>query len=191
LRLAGCRSISCKILPQSAQNRRGNISTERDQMAKRITLSPKKIEHLKPAEEGKRYQMMDALVPGFGVRVTDKGVKTYILQTRFPGSSNPVRREIGKCGVFDLDEARNTARDWLKSIKQGIDPALALQEEREENIKKRTIPSGAWRKITSLASSQNNARGRPSRKGSEIIYPRFSGTGPSPRSPIWISSARS
>jgi hypothetical protein len=26
---------------------------------------------------------MDPLVPGFGVRVTDKGVKTYILQTGF------------------------------------------------------------------------------------------------------------
>jgi integrase len=112
-------------------------------MAKRITLSPKKIEHLKPAEEGKRYQIMDALVPGFGVRVTDKGVKTYILQTRFPGSTNPVRREIGKCGVLDLDEARNTARDWLKSIKQGIDPALALQEEREENIKKKNNTFGS------------------------------------------------
>jgi integrase len=112
-------------------------------MAKRITLSPKKIEHLKPAEEGKRYQMMDGLVPGFGVRVTDKGVKTYILQTRFPGSTNPVRREIGKCGVLDLDEARNTARDWLKSIKQGIDPALALQEEREENIKKKNNTFGS------------------------------------------------
>jgi hypothetical protein len=44
----------------------------------RITLRDAKIKSLKPAAKGERYQVMDALVPGFGVRVTDKGVKTYM-----------------------------------------------------------------------------------------------------------------
>jgi integrase len=105
-------------------------------MAK-ITLTDRKVLSLKPAKEGKRDQYMDTIVPGFGVRVTDKGVRTYILQARYPGSDNPARREIGKCSVITLDDARETARQWLKSVKQGIDPAIALQEEREENIKKK------------------------------------------------------
>jgi hypothetical protein len=46
---------------------------------------------------------MDTIVPGFGVRVTDKGVKNYIFQARFPGSANPARGEINK--------ARDTARE--------------------------------------------------------------------------------
>lgn len=39
---------------------------------------------------------MDALVPGFGVHVTDSGSRTFILRPRFPGSDTPSRREIDK-----------------------------------------------------------------------------------------------
>jgi hypothetical protein len=41
---------------------------------------------LKPAPLGKRCEIIDAGVPGFGVRVTDKGERTFILLARFPGS---------------------------------------------------------------------------------------------------------
>ena len=37
------------------------------------TLTDRLIKTIKPAPEGTRKQVMDALVPGFGVRVTDKG----------------------------------------------------------------------------------------------------------------------
>jgi hypothetical protein len=60
----------------------------------RKNLTPTLITGLKPAPEGQRYQVMDAQVPGFGVRVTDTGHKTFILRTRYPGSANPTRREI-------------------------------------------------------------------------------------------------
>ena len=46
-----------------------------------------KIQSLKAAPKGKRYQVMDGIVPGFGVRVTDSEVGTYILQARFPAAS--------------------------------------------------------------------------------------------------------
>ena len=36
---------------------------------------------IKAGDKGERYQKMDSLVPGFGVRVTDKS-KTFILRTR-------------------------------------------------------------------------------------------------------------
>src|SRR6185436_7008480 len=67
----------------------------------RITLTPTKVTGLKLARKGKRYQLMDAQVPGFGVRVTEN-TKTFILRTRFPGSDNASRREIGKCGDMTL-----------------------------------------------------------------------------------------
>jgi hypothetical protein len=53
----------------------------------RKNLTPTLISGLKPAAEGKRYQIMDAQVPGFGVRVTDTGNRTFILRTRYPGAS--------------------------------------------------------------------------------------------------------
>jgi len=58
----------------------------------RKVLTDRKLQSLKAAPKASRYQIMDTLVPGFGVRVTDKGSKTFIFQTRFPGPPNPVLR---------------------------------------------------------------------------------------------------
>ena len=55
-------------------------------------------------------QVMDAQEPGFGVRVTETGHKTWILRTRFPGSSSASRREIGNVTDMTLTDAREKAR---------------------------------------------------------------------------------
>jgi hypothetical protein len=57
-----------------------------------------------------RGQVMDAQEPGFGVRVTETGHKTWILRTRFPGSSSASRREIGNVTDMTLTDAREKAR---------------------------------------------------------------------------------
>lgn len=103
----------------------------------RVTLTPNKIEGLKPAKPGQRYQVMDALVPGFGVRVTDKGTRTFIYRTRYPGTGSPSRREIGKCGVLTLTEARDTARRWQALVSKGIDPADVIERERAAELQMR------------------------------------------------------
>jgi hypothetical protein len=59
----------------------------------RKNLTPTLVSGLKPAAEGTRYQVMDTQVPGFGIRVTDTGNRTFILRTRYPGSASPGRRE--------------------------------------------------------------------------------------------------
>jgi len=43
-------------------------------------LTDRKLKSLKPAR--KRYDIMDADVPGFGVRVSEKGQRTFILIAR-------------------------------------------------------------------------------------------------------------
>jgi integrase len=88
----------------------------------RTALTPRKVETLKPAPKGKRTQVMDSIVPGFGVRVTESGQRTFIYQGRFPGSPNQVRREIGRVGSIDLAAARDKAREWSGLIGAGIDP---------------------------------------------------------------------
>jgi Arm DNA-binding domain len=98
----------------------------------KTTLTDRKIQSLKPAPKGKRYQAMDGLVPGFGVRVTDTGGRTYVLQARFPGSRGPSRREIGKVGVITLEAAREKARSWSVLVKQGIDPAVLEEQARQK-----------------------------------------------------------
>jgi len=98
------------------------------------TLNDRIVKALKPAATGQRVDHMDTIVPGFGVRVTDRGVKTYILIARFPGSANPTRRALGG-GELTLERARAKARDWLDLIRRGIDPRE--QEERQRLAEQR------------------------------------------------------
>lgn len=49
----------------------------------RETLTVKRVDGLKPAPTGQRYDIFDSLVPGFGIRVTSTGKKSYVLVTRF------------------------------------------------------------------------------------------------------------
>jgi hypothetical protein len=102
----------------------------------RKNLTPTLITGLKPAPEGQRYQVMDAQVPGFGVRVTDTGHKTFILRTRYPGSANPTRREIGNCADMKLTNAREKARKWRAMVEQGLDPAIEEERARQEALRK-------------------------------------------------------
>jgi hypothetical protein len=85
----------------------------------RKNLTPTLIRGLKPAPQGTRYQIMDAQVPGFGVRVTDTGNRTFILRTRYPGRASPGRREIGNCADINLTDARDKARQWRSMVGQG------------------------------------------------------------------------
>jgi integrase len=109
----------------------------------RKDLTSTKVTGLKPAAKGTRYQVMDAQVPGFGVRVTDTGSRTYILRTRYPGSDNPSRREIGKCEDITLSDAREKARRWRELVKKGIDPFEEAQRERAAALQKRQTTFGA------------------------------------------------
>lgn len=99
------------------------------------TLNDRMIKALKPAPAGTRYEVKDIVVPGFRVRVTDKGQRTYMLRARYPGMVHSNRREIGDCGAITLEVARNKARRWLELIKQGIDPQL--EEERSQQAEQR------------------------------------------------------
>jgi hypothetical protein len=108
----------------------------------RQTLTDRKVQSLKAAPKSKRSQTMDALVPGFGVRVTDTGAKTYIFQARFPGSTNQARREIAKVDAITLEAARDTARGWAALIKQGLNPAQVEQKAKEEQAQLRANTFG-------------------------------------------------
>jgi cell wall-associated NlpC family hydrolase len=77
---------------------------------------------------------MDAIVPGFGVRVTGAGQRTFMLRARFPGSRNANRRAIADCGAITLEEARARARDWIELVRKGIDPQAEEDRKRRAEI---------------------------------------------------------
>jgi integrase len=111
-------------------------------MAKR-TLNDRALQALKPAKAGERYEVRDTVVPGFGVRVTDKGAKTYVLVARYPGSANPTRRALAAHGEITLEGARRKARHWLELLEQGIDPRTEIERRRLVEQRKRANTFGA------------------------------------------------
>lgn len=102
----------------------------------RENLTDRRLKAMKPAPRGKRYEVMDAAVPGLGVRMTDKGQQTFVLVTRYPGSANPTRRALGEYGVLTLEKAREKARGWYELIHRGIDPKIHEEEQRDAELRR-------------------------------------------------------
>jgi Arm DNA-binding domain len=100
-------------------------------------LTDRTLKSLKP-RAGKLYDVMDSIVPGFGVRVSENR-KTFILLTRYPGSNNPTRRALGEYDVMGLEEAREKAREWRKLIKRKIDPR-DVEERRRKTLRSQPWP---------------------------------------------------
>jgi hypothetical protein len=106
----------------------------------RCVLTVKGIEGLKPPGPGKRRIVHDGLVPGFGVRITDTGAKSFVLVGRFGGSKNPTARALGKVGAITLEQARVQAREWLGQMATGVDPA-EVKRQREEGTLRPSSPN--------------------------------------------------
>jgi integrase len=88
-------------------------------------LTARSVEALPAAPSGTRYDVHDAIVPGFGVRVSSRQ-KTFTLTARFAGSQCPSRRTIGIAGKIDLAAAREIARGWLERIGEGPVPTFDI-----------------------------------------------------------------
>jgi integrase len=96
-------------------------------MAKpKVPLTDRAIRAVKPAPAGKRTILWDAVVPGLGLRVTDRGAKSFVLVRRYPGSPHPAIRKLGSYGAISLEAARKRARGWHAQLADGIDPRAAM-----------------------------------------------------------------
>ena len=85
------------------------------------TLTDLKIRKLAP-DPTKRVEIWDARVPAFGIRVSPKGNKSFVLLYRHRG--RPRRMTIGRYPVVSLSEARNRAMEALGEVARGADPQV-------------------------------------------------------------------
>jgi integrase len=86
-------------------------------MAERITQ--KLIEKLEARESGNRI-VYDDDVRGFGVRITNSGVKSFILNYRI--NRRERRYTIGRCDEWTVTAAREKAVELRGEIAKGTDP---------------------------------------------------------------------
>ena len=100
-------------------------------------LTDRKLKALR--RKGMRYDVMDTDVPGFGVRVSEIGQRTFILIARYPGSPNPTRRALGEYPAVSLSRARQRAREWRELIQKGIDPKAEEDRLRRQALRKQQM----------------------------------------------------
>ena len=93
---------------------------------KRKTLTDRGIAALKP-EPGKRRHVFDSVIPGLAVRVTEKGVKTFVLITRLHGKQRWIT--LGWVGVLSLADARAEAGKAVIKAQAGEDPRPAVPND--------------------------------------------------------------
>jgi len=94
-------------------------------------LTKRVVEGINPGE--REVIVWDSDLPGFGVRVSPKGKRTYILKYRVGGGRGGTARKpkIGVHGVLTVEQARAKARQWLAEVAQGGDPGGDIQAGRE------------------------------------------------------------
>jgi integrase len=69
---------------------------------------------------GERLEIWDDLLPGFGVRITARGVKSFFVFTRL--HRQPLRITLGNYPALGLSDAREAARQALQAVQKGEDP---------------------------------------------------------------------
>jgi integrase len=138
-------------------------------MAKRY-LNDRAMKALKPAPKGKLIDVWDTLLPGFGVRISESGRKTFVLAARYPGSSNPTRRALGIYGVLGLADARTKAQRWLGLIEQGRDPAIEVERERFEQIKRQENSFTAVAKAFIASKLSKERRGEDAERDLRNVF---------------------
>lgn len=78
-----------------------------------------------PLKRQKFY--FDAKMPGFGVRVSSGGNRSYIVQYRSPTTRKRKRHTIGKASILSADIARAEAKRILACVALGEDPFVVSE----------------------------------------------------------------
>ncbi len=94
----------------------------------RSKLTDLAIQRLKPPAAG-RVEYWDVMLPGFGLRVTENDVRTWVVMYRMGGRAR--RLTIGRYPALSLADARALARDAMYEVAKGNDPGAAKAARNE------------------------------------------------------------
>ncbi len=93
----------------------------------RIRLTQAAVDKVRPPATG-RVELFDTHLPGFALRVSAGGHKSWVVFTRVAGRQR--RFTIDTLAELPkVDEARDRARELLRDVARGIDPAVVADQE--------------------------------------------------------------
>jgi integrase len=91
-----------------------------------ISLTQRAVDALGPPRQG-RVEYFDRLLPGFGLRVSDAGRKSWFVMYRVQGRK--VRETIGTLAAIpEVADARQRARASIELAQRGVHPVEAREE---------------------------------------------------------------
>jgi len=93
-----------------------------------------RVKNLTPPGSARRVRYRDSVLPGFFLRVTANGVKTFAVYRKVNGK--PVDLTIGRWPAIPVEMARKIAQGALGEIAGGIDPQAAKRAIRDESTLK-------------------------------------------------------
>src|SRR5690349_6651788 len=85
----------------------------------REVLTDLSVRRMRPPNAG-RLEVWDAALPGFGVRITENGKRSWVLCTRLSG--HPIALTLGTWPATALAKARDLAREAINDVARGDDP---------------------------------------------------------------------
>ncbi len=111
----------------------------------------KTLDNLPDAKAGKRDTYHDDKVNGLSLRVTSKGIKSFVIRKRIQGRL--AMNTLGRYPAMTIDQAREAARDVLNAYSVGTNPN---KEQRDNNLKGVTLKQTMNDYITSRNKNLKN-----------------------------------
>ena len=100
-----------------------------ERVSRRIHFTDRALKALKAPPRPTQVDYFDDSLPGFGLRVSYNGRKSWIALYRCNGVKG--RLTLGRFDVIPLAEAREQARNALKAAGRGDDPSVQKGRDRE------------------------------------------------------------
>ena len=98
-----------------------------------VALTVSRIEAATCPADKQQVFLIDKTVPGFKLRVTNGGAKSFVFEARAKGS-NTKRYTIGDASSWTLGAARAEARRMRVLMDQGIDPKQEAREQAAQAV---------------------------------------------------------
>jgi integrase len=98
---------------------------------RKAKLTKTSVEAVRPPSGG-QVVVWDTVLPGFGIRVSQGGAKTFILQKRVNGKL--VKRSLGRFGQVTAERARKDAVEMSGMMARGVDPERERRRARAREV---------------------------------------------------------
>lgn len=123
-----------------------------------VKLTKGVIDRLKPGP--KDQFIWDSQDKGFGAKISPAGKVTFIVQGRLTPTSGAIRITVGAYGIFTPDEAREVAREHLRSMRKGVDPRNERRKDEAQAITLRQVADAFFARPGMLKETTRDAMDR-------------------------------